>query len=450
MVKASSNGLSSDLAGGADTIVARATAAGRGALAVIRISGSETPAIARRLCPELRYSRGWKAALVELFDANGESLERAVAIPYPGPRSYTGEDMLEVSVHGSPYLVEAAIETCVAAGARRAEAGEFTRRAVANGKLDLIQAEAVADLIEADSASQLRNAREQLAGRLSAEFLELRHNLVGVLALIEAELDYEAQGVVVDGETTRGRLAVCSAQLEDLLGRAGAGDRIREGLRTVILGPPNAGKSTLFNRLCGSDRAILSPQPGTTRDVIDAEIEIAGVRIVLHDTAGLRVGGGAVEAEGHRRARGAAAAADLAIFLWPADAEEAEPALDVLAGLEVIRVRSKADLGVSQNTKTGWLAVSGVTGQGFEELRTKIAAVAETEIIDLGGSVAIGGRHRAALDRARREIRGCDVSRPEVAAERVRWAIRAVEEMIGAVDTEEVLDEVFSTFCIGK
>ena len=450
MAKASLNGLSSDLAGGADTIVARATASGRGALAVIRVSGSESAGIGRRLCPGLQFSRGWEAAVVELFDADGESLERAVAVPYPGPRSYTGEDMLEVSVHGSPYLVEAAIETCIAAGARRAEAGEFTRRAVANGKLDLIQAEAVADLIAADSANQLRNAREQMAGRLSAEFLDLRRMLVGLLAFFEAALDYEAQGVVVEAGHIAERLGECRVQLQELLQTAAAGERIRGGLRVVILGPPNAGKSTLFNCLCGSERAIVSPQPGTTRDVIDAEVEISGVRIVLQDTAGLRVGGDTVEAEGHRRAKSAAAAADLAVFLWPTDAEEPEPAVDAMAGLEVIRVRSKADLGVAEESETGWLAVSGVTGQGVDELRAEIAAIAGAEIVDLGGSVAIGARHRVALDRAREELEGCEVSRPEMAAERVRWAIRAIEEMIGAVETEEVLDEVFSSFCIGK
>ncbi len=364
MAKASLNGLSSDLAGGADTIVARATASGRGALAVIRVSGSESAEIARRLCPGLQFSRGWEAAVVELFDADGESLERAVAVPYPGPRSYTGEDMLEVSVHGSPYLVEAAIETCIAAGARRAEAGEFTRRAVANGKLDLIQAEAVADLIAADSANQLRNAREQLAGRLSAEFLDLRRMLVGLLAFFEAALDYEAQGVVVEAGEIAERLAECRVQLQELLQTAAAGERIRGGLRVVILGPPNAGKSTLFNCLCGSERAIVSPQPGTTRDVIDAEVEISGVRVVLQDTAGLRVGGDTVEAEGHRRAKSAAAAADLAVFLWPTDAEEPEPAVDAMAGLEVIRVRSKADLGAGRGVGDRLVGGFGSHGSG--------------------------------------------------------------------------------------
>ena len=291
MVKASSSGLSSDLAGGADTIVARATPAGRGALALIRVSGPRAAACAMRVCPDLSFGVGWKATLTTLHDAEGEALERAIVTSFPGPRSYTGEDMLEVTIHGSPFLVDTVIESFVAAGARPAGAGEFTRRAVANGKLDLVQAEAVCDLVNADTAWQHRNARQQLAGALSKEFESLRAVLVTLLASFEASLDYEVQGVAVPAEEMTAQLEECRSKLAALLATAGAGKRLREGLRLVILGPTNAGKSTLFNYLSESERAIVSPQPGTTRDVVETELDLGGVRIVVQDTAGLRAGG---------------------------------------------------------------------------------------------------------------------------------------------------------------
>jgi tRNA U34 5-carboxymethylaminomethyl modifying GTPase MnmE/TrmE len=209
MAKASSSGLSSDLAGGVDTIVARATPAGRGALALIRVSGPQAAACISRVCPDLCFDDSRRATLTTIIDAAGEQLDRAVAVAFPGPRSYTGEDMLEVTVHGSPYLVQSVIEAFVAAGARPAGAGEFTRRAVANGKFDLVQAEAIRDLVAADTAWQHRNAREQLSGVLSGEFRQLRDTLVALLAAVEASLDYEAQGVEV---STR--------EISDLLGSA--------------------------------------------------------------------------------------------------------------------------------------------------------------------------------------------------------------------------------------
>jgi tRNA modification GTPase len=437
--------LSSDLAGGADTIVARATAAGRGALAVVRVSGPAAREVAAATCPAADFSHGWRAALVDLLDPAGQILDRGVVVVFPGPRSYTGEDMFEAAVHGSPYLVDRLIATCVAAGARRAEPGEFTRRAVANGKLDLVQAEAVRDLVAAETELQHRNAREQLAGALSRQFNSLRNDLVGLAASIDASLEFEAQAVVVPEAEIREAGERCRRQLADLVGTAGAGARIRDGLRVAILGPPNAGKSTVFNYLCGSSRAIVSPEPGTTRDVLEAELDIGGVRLVVQDTAGVRAGGGAVEQEGHRRALAAAAAADLLIVLWAAD----EPArTDVPPDRRVIRLRSKADLACG--TVDGWLSVSCHTGQGLEEFRRRLTECCVGDVADLGGAVAVAARHRAGLERAREALDGADWSEPELAAEHVRWALQAIEELIGAVDDEDLLDEVFSVFCIGK
>ena len=450
MVKASSNGLSSDLAGGADTIVARATPAGRGALALIRVSGPRASACAARVCPDLSFDVGWKATLTTLRGAAGEALERAIATSFPGPRSYTGEDMLEVTVHGSPYLVEAAIEAFVAAGARPADAGEFTRRAVANGKLDLVQAEAVRDLVAADTAWQHRNARQQLAGALSAQFKRLRTALVSLLASVEASLDYEAQGVEACPGETEAELEECRGQLTALLATAGAGERLREGLRLVILGRPNAGKSTLFNHLAGTEKAIVSPHPGTTRDLVEADLDLGGVRIVAQDTAGLRSGGNEIEAEGHRRAQAAAAAADLAVVLWAMDAggDPAPPA--VPEGLPTILVRSKVDLSPGAAVESGWFGISCHSGAGLENFRGELLERVLGEVPDLGGAVAIAARHRRALEEAASELNSCDVECPDTAAENVRWALRAVDALIGEVSTDDVLDEIYSSFCIGK
>ncbi len=450
MVKASSSGLSSHLAGGADTIVARATPAGRGALALIRVSGPQAAACATRVCPDLSFHVGWKATLTTLHDAEGEALERAVVTSFPGPRSYTGEDMLEVTVHGSPFLVDTVIESFVAAGARPAGAGEFTRRAVANGKLDLVQAEAVRDLVNADTAWQHRNARQQLAGALSKEFERLHAVLVALLGSFEASLDYEAQGVAVPAEEMTAQLEECRSQLAALLATAGAGKRLREGLRLVILGPPNAGKSTLFNYLAEAERAIVSPQPGTTRDLVETELDLGGVRIVVQDTAGLRAGGDEIEAEGHRRAQAAAAAADLIVVLWAMDAGADTAPPGVPEDLPTIRVRSKVDLAPGTTVADGWLGISCHSGEGLEKFRCALLRRVLGEVPDLGGAVAIAARHRRALEEATAELDGCDVERPDTAAENVRWALRAVDELIGEVSTDEVLDEIYRSFCIGK
>jgi tRNA modification GTPase len=450
MVKASSSGLSSDLAGGADTIVARATPAGRGALALIRVSGTRTRECAARVCRELSFADGWRVSLTTLRDAAGEVLDRGVVITYPGPRSYTGEDMLEICVHGSPYLVNAVTDSFIAAGARPAEPGEFTRRAVANGKLDLVQAEAVGDLIASDTAWQHRNAREQLAGALSDQFARLRASLITALGAVEASLDYEAQGVVVDPAETTASLEVCRSQIRALVATAQAGSRIRDGVRVAILGGPNAGKSTLFNHLCGSERAIVSPHPGTTRDVIEAELDIGGVRMVLQDTAGLRADGDEVEAEGHRRAEAAAAAADLAVILWAMDSDDEMAAPVVTEDLPVIRVRSKSDLDPEGGTEDGWLRLSSHTGEGMGAFRNELLQRTGHEITDLGGAVAIANRHRRALETALAELASCDADSPEKVAESLRWSVRAMDHLVGEVAVEDILDEVFSAFCIGK
>lgn len=446
MATASSSGLSSVLAGGADTIVACATASGRGALAVIRVSGARASAVAARVCPGVDFGRGWRATLTELYDAGGGIVERGIVVPFPAPRSATGEDMFEATVHGSPYLVERLIEACVDAGARRAAPGEFMRRAVANGKLDLVQAEAVRDLVAAETASQLRNARAQLGGSLSASFRALREELVRLLALLEASVDFEAHSVVVSEPDIEAQHRRSRGLVAGLLATTAAGERLRDGLRVAILGPPNAGKSTLFNLLCGRERAIVSPRPGTTRDVLEAELEVGGVRMVIQDTAGLRAGGDEVEAEGHRRALEAAAEADLGLLLWAADGEEDEPPAP--GGLAVVRVASRADL--SARRRPGWLRVSCVSGEGVDELRRALAAEAGGQVSGLGDRVAIAARHRTSLERAAAELDGLETAQPELAAERVQTAIRALEELVGEVTTESVLDEVFATFCIGK
>jgi tRNA modification GTPase len=395
------------------------------------------------------FSHPWRACLVALRNAQGEVIERGVAIPYRGPRSFTGEDMLEVLLHGSPYLVEMVERAFSASGARPAEPGEFTRRALANGKLDLVQAEAIRDLIAADSAWQARNAREQLEGRLSRWVTAVRGELTALAAEVEGTLDFGEHGVEVASADWRRRKEEVRARIGAVLGTASAGARIRNGVRMVILGPPNAGKSTLFNRLLGQERAIVSPHPGTTRDAIEAAIEVAGMRVELVDTAGLGDGRDEVEEEGMRRSRACAAAADVVLELWPADAGEEPRWSEDKRGRTLVRVLSKGDLG-DGGSPQGCLSVSCVTGAGLHELRERLQEVVLDSLPDLGGGVAIGERHRQALERADRDLERCDPEHPELAAEGLHWALLALDELLGEVRNEEVLDQVFATFCIGK
>jgi tRNA modification GTPase len=354
--------------------------------------------------------------------------------------------MLELILHGSTYLVGAVIDACVAAGARPARPGEFTHRAVANGKMDLVQAEAVRDLVAAETSWQARNARRQLKGELSAQVRAVREGLLALLAEVEAGLDFAEHGVELDPRRLEAARSRCREGLERLLRTAAVGGRIRDGLRVVILGPVNAGKSTLFNHLAGRDRAIVSPQPGTTRDLLETELEVAGVRVVLVDTAGIGDCADSVEREGVRRAQAAAATAGAAILLWPCGGggppEEPE-------GVAVIRVRSKADLD-RDPVEAEWLQVSVHSGAGLDELARRLEALVAVDETELGDEVAISRRHRLGLERALGELEACRFEAPELAAEGLRWAVEELQEVIGEVGREAVLDEVFSGFCIGK
>lgn len=450
MAKDSSNEWSSALAGGADTIVARATPAGRGALAVLRVSGSRTEALAADLCPKLDMNRPWHAQLVELVGRDGVVVDTAVAIPYRAPRSATGEDMLEVIVHGSPWIVAETTAVLRHAGARDAEPGEFLRRAVANGKIDLVQAEAINDLTRAETTAQARAARVQASGVLSERFRALRDDLTSLLARIEASLDFAAQEIAYDRPAVAEEARRLLSVIDELAATAAVGRRLRDGIRVAIVGPRNSGKSTLFNRLVGSERAIVSPHPGTTRDLVEAELEIAGIRVVLQDTAGIGDAADPIEAEGMRRTAGAAAEADALIVLWPVDGDG--PPEEITADEEqtVLRVRSKSDLAEKAQPPAGWLSVSCVSGRGERELRSRLRRVVGEEVDDLGGIVAICERHRRRLEAARTELAGLPAAAPELAAEAVRAAVEEMRELLGEVAVDDVLDRVFADFCIGK
>lgn len=444
--------MSFDLAGGADTIVALATPPGHGALAVVRLSGIDTARVAQELCPGLDTNAAWQAQLTTVRCGNGVPEERAVAIVYRGPRSYTGEDMLELTIHGSPALVAGVIGECVARGCRPARPGEFTRRAVANGKMDVTQAEGIADLIAADTPWQLRVAQAQVRGAVSTRVEEMRRGLVGLLARIEGELDFVGQEVVTASGELATELEMAVDGARKLLATARAGERIRDGLRVVILGPPNSGKSTLFNRLLRCERAIVSAHPGTTRDVLEAEIEIGGVRVVLADTAGLRESPNLVEQEGVRRAEEAAATADAVLLLRDMTTLSGSAPLGWNPGERPwMGVLTKSDLvanGVSGDAQ--WVAVSLTTGRGWDELERRLHGLVLREIGETDGAVAVCRRHAVALRAALDELEGVRLGEPEVAAEAVRAAIDHLGEIIGEVGAEDVLDAVFARFCIGK
>ena len=455
-----------------DTIAALATARGTAALAVARASGPEAvPVVASRFSDAgLAEAAGRTVHVGWLADAEGQPLDQVVCVVWRGPHSSTGEDVVEVVCHGGDAVAQAVLRTLFEAGARPAAPGEFTQRAFLNGKLDLAQAEAVADLIHAESRLGRRTAVAALRGRVSDAVAGVRQSLVQTAALVELELDFAEEDVeLADRADLRRLLDEADTLLAELVGSARLGALVRDGVDVVIGGRPNAGKSTLLNALAGEDRAIVSPTPGTTRDAVEAEAEIGGLRFRFTDTAGLRETADAVEAEGTRRARAAIERADALLYVADArlglDAEERAFLAELAErrpDLPVLRVRNKADLldDAGRDDAAGVFTVSARAALSdparLDGLRQSLrdAATAGLEEAE-AGAVAVNERHRAHLEAAR-----AAVGRARAALEAggggdtlaldLRAALHELGQVTGEVTTEDVLDAVFSQFCIGK
>lgn len=443
-----------------DTIFAPATAPGRAAIAVVRVSGPKTAKALEALAGVVPAAR--RASLRRLTAADGREIDQGVVTWFEGPNSYTGEDAAELAVHGGPAVVAALVETLAGLGLRLAEPGEFTRRAFENGKLDLAQAEGVADLVEAETEAQRRQALEQLGGRLSQVQARWREGLTEALAMFEAAVDFPDEEVPADvAARARPILAELATELEAAAADVSRGTIVREGYRVALLGAPNAGKSTLLNALAGRDAAIVTATPGTTRDIIEVPMVLEGYKLLLADTAGLRDTADEIEAEGVRRARAWADNADLR--LWLVDGASGDP---VTPPRELqpndILVITKRDL---PEGEAGWKAteqaaerripVAAVTAKSQNDIAWLTSLLAERVVEALAGSeppAATRLRHRELLTEAAERLRQAlaEEDRLELAAEDVRLAARALDRITGRIDPEAVLGRIFSTFCIGK
>ncbi len=432
-----------------DTIAALATPAGRGAIAVIRISGPSVPAIASAVLGRLPAPR--RATLAAFRDRSGEAHDEGIALYFPAPNSYTGEPVLELHGHGGAVVAQAVLHACLEAGARLAEPGEFTRRAFLEGKLDLAQAEAVADLIDASSREAARSALRSLEGEFSAAIAALGSRLVELRALTEAMLDFPEEEIeAVQRGDAAARLAVLHAGLADVLAKSRQGSLLRSGVHVVLAGRPNVGKSSLLNRLAGQERAIVTPLAGTTRDALREPVQVDGVPLVLVDTAGLRAAHDMVEQLGIERTRQELAQADLVLVVQEAGVEETPPA-DLPADAPRIDLYNKVDLVPRFRPPRNALAVSAKTGEGLDALRKAILAAVGWR--DTGESVFLAReRHLRSLERARIHLEhaGRELPRWELFAEELRLAQVALGEITGQFAADDLLGEIFSRFCIGK
>jgi tRNA modification GTPase len=436
-----------------DTIVARATPPGRGALAVVRVSGPGSRAIATALlgrCPEPR-----RATLAAFRDADGSAIDRGLALFFKAPASYTGEDVLELSLHGGPVVVDALLERLLALGARAARPGEFSERAFLNDKLDLTQAEAVADLIDAGSRAAARAAQRSLDGAFADAVRALDAALVTLRVHVEATIDFPEEEV--DPLTDAGlaaRIADVAGRFDALATAATQGRLLRDGITLVLAGAPNTGKSSLLNALAGHAAAIVTPVAGTTRDPIREQVELDGLPVHVVDTAGLRLTADPVEAEGIRRTEAALATADLVLAVTDEPAAPAPPGLP--AGVPVLKVRNKIDLagGPAGIAADGEVRVSALTGAGLPDLRRAIAAAVGYAGAE-AGTLSARRRHLDALGRARGHF-DAGVARlradraGELFAEELRAAQNGLGEILGEFSSDELLGEIFGRFCIGK
>lgn len=447
-----------------EPIVALATPPGRSALAVIRLSGRGAFDVAAR-CLHPFHAEPPRAVFRARLahPATAESVDDVLAVCFPGPHSYTGEDVVEITTHGGLLIPGDAIAAVLAAGARSAEPGEFTRRAVLNGKMDLLQAEATADLIDAGSPAQRRRALAQLDRGLSERLEALRAELIELHALIAYEIDFpEEDEGPVPAERVERAWRKAHERLAHLLRTAPEGERLHEGALLVIAGPPNAGKSSLFNALIGTERAIVTEIPGTTRDAIEAGAVIAGFPFRMIDTAGLRESHDRVERLGIEVSRKYLAAADLVLYCEECAVRSARlhPARDeFLASVTapVVDVATKADVTARPADRPSAIAVSSVTGAGLDELKRALAQAAFGRLIQLGDvePVVTRARHRQALEVALAELDGFHHARGQgvdaaAAATHLQAAVGALDDLIGVVTPDDVLDRVFASFCVGK
>ena len=428
-----------------DTIYALASARGKAGIAVVRISGSRAFAAVCSLAGSLPEPR--QSAVRILRDGLGGVLDHALVLPFRAGHSFSGEDVVELHLHGSVATINAVLRSLSRIdGLRLAEPGEFTRRALENECLDLTQVEGLADLIDAETESQRRQALRVLSGALGEKAENWRTQLIRAAALLEATIDFADEDVPVDvGPEVESLLNAVKSELRDEAQGALVAERIRDGFEVAIVGPPNVGKSTLLNALAGRDAAITSEFAGTTRDVIEVRMDLRGLPVTFLDTAGLRDAEDAIEAIGVRRAINRAEAADLRVFL--------SDGMSIYRGLRPsehdIQLRGKADLIPSNGP-----AISGKTGQGISELVENITGILESRAAN--AATATRERHRLAIESAMKSLDAAHIElshgpdRAELAAEEVGSAVRALESLVGRVDVEHILDEIFANFCVGK
>jgi len=442
-----------------ETIYALATASGRAGVAMVRLSGPDAAAALRDLVGSLPPPRQARHARFRDPDS-GEVLDDGIALYFAAPASMTGEDVVELQLHGSRAVLAAAFALLARRpGFRLAEPGEFTKRAFLNGKLDLTAAEAIADLVEAETGAQRRQAMRQLQGEFGRRCEEWRARLIGAQARLEAEIDFPEESLPAEQwAAARREAAALRGEIANELADDRRGERLRDGVSVAILGPPNAGKSSLMNALARRDVAITSHIAGTTRDVIEVALDLGGFPVVLADTAGLRDSADSIEEEGIRRARARAASADLKLVVLDATKPEEAATVRELIDERTIIVVNKIDL--VQETPAAWadplgaaaaLYCSATSGQGIGALIARLGAAVEESLGTGTAPLVTRTRHRAALENCVAALdRFAAAALPELAAEDLRGAARALGHITGRVDVEDMLDALFREFCIGK
>ncbi|AFL90525.1 tRNA modification GTPase trmE [Terriglobus roseus DSM 18391] len=449
------------------TIVAIATPPGRGGIGIVRLSGPSAIAIAQELLPSLKTETRRTAQYAILHDEAGARVDDAIVTLFQSPHSYTGEDVVEIATHGSPIVLDWLVRACVHHGAQPARPGEFTERAFLRGRLDLTGAEAVRDLIDAQTLGQAKLAAQQMGGSIAAEVRPTKEALVALIATLEAGIDFAEDDLdTLPAAEIEARIAAIEPALQALLASFAHGRLMREGLRLAIVGRPNAGKSSLFNRLVQQDRAIVTATPGTTRDVISEHISINGVPVELLDTAGLRETDDEAERQGVARSRRAIADADAVLLILDASTPtEKDPALnELLRDRPVLEVHNKIDLLTRDisasneavaHTQRLPVRTSATTGEGIARLREAILTIARGEAsTHSSGATLTNLRQREAVDRALQALQRARTAANGTPHEMLLLdlyeSLRALDELTGQTTADDVLNLIFSSFCIGK